>query len=129
MTEAETMATLATIGDTIAAYIGLWVTTTFAYLTVAYLVGTQLTRFQTAAVTGLYLVSSSLFALSAIANSEAWITLSAKHSTTYGSISLSRVYGIWLPGMWVIVIAGMIVSLYFMHDVRARARIDLEREG
>ena len=98
MTEAETIATLATIGDTIASYIALWVTTTFAYLTVAYLVGRDLTRYQTAAVTGLYMVSSSLFALSAIANSEAWLTMSASTNTVYRSIALTKVYPAWVPG-------------------------------
>ena len=121
MTEAETIASLASIADTIASYIGLWVTTTFAYLTVAYFVGKNLTRFQTGAVTGLYLVSSSLFAIAAIANAEAWFTISTSTDTAYSSIFLAGALTFWVPGMWLIIITSMGVSLYFMYDVRARA--------
>ena len=92
MSEEAIIAALTDIGETFSTFTGLWVSVTFAYLTVAYIAGKDLTRFQAGAVTGLYVVSSSLFALSALANSEAWLTTAANSNTVFTTISVAAVY-------------------------------------
>ena len=89
MSEADTISALAAVGDTTSSDIALWVTTTFGYLTVAYFIGKDLTRFQVGAVTGLYIVSSTLFSMSAIAHSETSLAMS--DGTAYESISFYEI--------------------------------------
>ena len=51
MTEAETLVSLTDMSDTSLSFISVWISVTFAYLTVAYVVGKDLSRFQYIAIT------------------------------------------------------------------------------
>ena len=124
MTEAEATSTLATIGDTMCAFIGLWVSATFAYLSVAYFVGRDLTRFQNIAVTGLYGVSATLFAFGAAVHAEAWLDIAIHGGTIYGSISTALFYPYFMPAFTLILVAGISISFYFMYNVRHTEKPD-----
>jgi hypothetical protein len=118
MTEVEATATLVAMGDTHATYISMWVTATFAYLTVAYLVGRDLSGFQSVAVSGLYIASASLFAIAAVGHAEAWVSLAGRVQTTYDTITASQIFPIWTLILSLFFLAGTLVSLYFMYNVR-----------
>lgn len=68
----EVVAALTDMADVAATYAGLWVSVSFAYLTVAYLVGRRMTRFQCGLISALYLVTATMFAAASMAHSHAF---------------------------------------------------------
>ena len=121
MSEAEATEMLIAMGDVLATYLGLWVTSTFAYLTVAYFVGPKLSRFQNYAVSGLYVVAASSFALAALGHTDGFLELYQREVTVYRNIFFADLLPYYLPGFATIFVVGMFVSLYFMYNVRKEA--------
>ena len=121
MTEVEATSTLVSIADLLATYLGLWVTTTFAYLTAAYFLGEKLTRFQSIAISGLYLTASLSFALAALGHTEAFILLEARELTVYRDIGTVKILPLYYPGFALLFGCGTFISLYFMWDLRRKA--------
>ena len=121
MTEVEATTALASVGDTMCSFTGLWVSVTFAYLTVAYFVGRDLSRFQNMAVSGLYGVSALLFSLGALVHAEAWLEIAVNSQTVYKTISTSPLYSFVMPTFVLILGVGISVSFYFMYNVRHSA--------
>jgi hypothetical protein len=68
MNEAELLEALATQVQAAFACVETWLALTFGYLTVAYFAGAKLSRFQCAAISGLYAVMASLSAAGAPAH-------------------------------------------------------------
>ena len=122
MSEVEATAMLAAIGDTVCSFTALWVSVTFAYLSVAYFVGGNLSRFQNLAVSGLYLASALLFGIGALAHTQSWCELEAKYSTSYRRFFLADVVPFYTPSMAVFFVVGLCVSFYFMYNVRRTAQ-------
>ena len=123
MTEAETLELISMYyGNAIDAF-ALYITFTFAYLTVAYFVGRALTRFQVFAASGLYLVSTLSTALGVILPMVAWTELLGSRQTLLGKFRIwNGEFFMWYLGA--IFTIGIIVSLYFMFNVRTRLSTD-----
>ena len=118
MSETETIATLNDIADVIATYVGMWLSFTFAYLTVAYFVGKALSRFQCLTISSLYALASAWFCSAGIAYTQAWQSLRARENSLYDTIPLMTVRAGWEWGITIFLIGGTLISLYFMYNVR-----------
>jgi len=119
MSEAETIELVALLGDNAVSNFAVYISITFAYLTVAYFVGAALSSFQMKAVSGLYLASSGICAISSVATVQAWVLIVSVEPTVLNTLPLYTA-GIWHIYMAVLLTAGMVVSLYFMYDIRRR---------
>ncbi|MEQ8694609.1 MAG: hypothetical protein RIC85_04720 [Gammaproteobacteria bacterium] len=120
MTEAEILELVSLYyGNAIEAFT-IYITFTFAYLTVAYFVGSKLTRFQVFVVSGLYLISALSTTLGSIMPMLAWGELLANRDTL---LSKFPVWDgeMWVVNMGIIFLVGIVVSFYFMYDVRSKS--------
>jgi len=117
MTEGEAIGALTDIADTAATYVGIWITLTFAYLTVSYFVGKSLSRFQCMTVSGLYLLSGAMFAVTTLVHTRAWLLLRERQNSVYDDVAAATLPG-WMEIATLFFILGMIISLYFMYNVR-----------
>ena len=123
MTEAEALEGITNVANIVATFTGLWLSVTFAYLTVAYLVGSRMTRFQCYAITVLYGCVATLFSVGTIAHGKAFFIVLANSSTAYSQIPLFAD----AEKPWLVVIGAFFalatgLSFYFMYDVRKRAK-------
>ena len=119
MSEAEALEAIANIEPQVATYSSLWLSVTFAYLTVAYLVGKRMTYFQCFATSLLYGVISTLFSVGVLAHGKAFFIVLSESDTPYSQIP------IFADGelFWMLFIGGFfsfaaLLSFYFMYDVR-----------
>lgn len=120
MSEAETLEVIAIYAANAAdSYLG-FVSITFAYLTVAYFVGRALSKFQTIAVSGLYLAASMPMAVSCVISTQAWAATMSSKSTVLDTLTLYT-GGYWDIYMAILLTAILAISLYFMIDVRRKA--------
>ena len=108
----------------------LYLTVTFAYLTVAFLAGSKLTRFQAIAVSGLYLTAAVASTLSCFTFHQMLGKLLLNLSSTtqlFSKIALMNA-DFWKFYIASLLSLGMLVSLYFMYDCRrsGRAVVSLE---
>ena len=97
---------------------------TFAYLTVAYLVGKSMSRFQCVAISALYLMSAAIFGTSAQGYGESWHRLNTRDATILREaivFSDSGFYPLLIASFFV---GGTALSIYFMYDVRKRRAKD-----
>ena len=120
MTEAEILELIAMYSENAMTGYSIWLTVTFAFMTVAYFVGEKLTGFQVWAASGLYLIGSSSAIIVCYINIHAWSDL---RSNFPGGISVLDSSIFWSGDLWKILIVGSlilgnIVSLYFMYNVR-----------
>ena len=101
---------------------GLYLTVTFAYLSVAYLAGSKLTKFQATAVSGLYLIAAVATTLTCLTTHQMLGELLSSLSSTTRVFSEIRLMNseFWKAYIFSLMSLGMIVSLYFMHDCRRR---------
>ena len=120
MSEAETLELLSTFSETGGAYMTMYVSFTFAYLTVAYFVGKSLSRFQCFAVTVLYVISTVLSGSAAIGWADAWTRLKRTQPTIIDDVWLMANF-YWVETLTTLLTLLGVVSLYFMYDVRQKA--------
>ena len=123
MTEAEAMAALAGLGDQIYAGVDTWLALTFGYLTLAYFVGAKLSRFQCLAVSFLYGIGASLYAVALPIHTHAWTILVNQFPTVYDGTWIKEPGLSWVVGSAVFYCAGTILALYFMYNVRTSDQI------
>ena len=119
MTEAETIEIVAILGSNSFSIFAVYLSITFAYLTVAYFVGAALNIFQVWAISGLYVASAGIASIACFGTTEAWVALIAEQPTILNTLSIYGV-GIWDTYMAFLMSAGMLISLYFMYEVRRR---------
>ena len=122
MTEAETIASLNDIAVVAGSFVSMWVSFTFAYLTVAYFLGKVLSRFQCLMISAIYGVTAAYFGCAAFVYVQAWHVVRLSRDTLYNNIWLMTFESAWVWGVAVFLVAGTTVSLYFMYDVRRRSR-------
>ena len=123
MTEAETLELVSLYyGNAIDAFT-IYISFTFAYLTVAYFIGEKLTRFQVIVVSGLYLIAALSTTFGSIMPMLAWGELLSSRETLLDKFQLWD-GSTWVFNMCVIFIGGIIVSFYFMFDIRSKASSD-----
>lgn len=123
MTETEAIQSLSAIGETAATYGALYFSVTFAYVTVAYLVGNRLSRFQSITATITYTLAATVFGLTALIYSKAWFLLKAKQPTIFDDIWFLSDAG-WIEGVAVMLLTISLLSVYFMFDVRKDNRAE-----
>ena len=119
MTEAEAIESMNGMADVAVSQLSVWVSITFGFLTVAYFLGSKLSRFQCAAISTLYIVTSFLFGGSAIIYVHAWQLLRIREGTVFDELALASNLPMYVGGTTVIVIGGTLISLYFMYNVRS----------
>ncbi len=120
MTEAEALELVTLYVDTAGTSFGLYATFTFAYLTVAYFVGVQLTTFQVRLISCIYVGSAGVTAMSCYAMVHGWIKVYESTPTILEDIAIFR-FGAWHIFMGFLLASGIAMSLYFMHDVRKKS--------
>ena len=123
MSEGEAIAALTDIGETAATFFSLWVSVTFAFLTVAYFVGRSLTRFQCLAISALYIASAATFGASAQGYAEAWVKMRCRVNTVFDDVAVFANVSFYGEAAIFILMGGTLLSLYFMYDIR-RKRIE-----
>jgi len=120
MSESDAIEALADVAANIATYFSVFMSLTFAYLTVAYLVGASLNRFQLILATSIYVVSAAMMAGTTITWLGAWLKLYHQERTVFsGSWMADLPY--WQETLTILVTAVVIASVYFMYDIRRRA--------
>jgi hypothetical protein len=99
---------------------------TFAYLTVCYLAGARLSKFQAIAVSILYIVSASSTGMTVIGNQRAIEQI----QISFPSIVIDRLLmfdmSFWHAYAGTLFIAIAALSLYFMYDCRRLSKIKNE---
>ncbi|MFT4562966.1 MAG: hypothetical protein ACI9BW_002717 [Gammaproteobacteria bacterium] len=119
MSEPEILLVVNEYGDTSVSCFALYTSILFAYLTVAYLVGGKLSTFQSRIVSGLFIAAAGVAAIANVSGVHAWIAILGDHPTALDQVPFF-VYRIWHYYMGGMLAAGVIVSLYFMYDVRRK---------
>ena len=143
MSEAEILELIAIYTTNALTSLTVYVSFTFGYLTVAYFVGSKLSRFQVIATSSIYIVSAfgmmfSTVGIGAIFFIGLWLTKENlfRHSFNAREVA-NRAVGtsqlpqdsmilsslIWNGALWIVCIPigltlGILVSLYFMYDCR-----------
>ena len=117
MTEAEALEMIAFYTANGIESFSLYLSFTAAYLVTAYIVGSNLSRFQALAVSGLYCIAAASAALSLLGGIQAWIAIMESTPTVLDDVPLYNPT-LWLTMMPFILIPGIVVSLYFMWSVR-----------
>ena len=108
---------LTDIADVAATYLGVWLSLTFAYLTVSYFVGRALSRHQCMMISFVYLLSASMFGVTTFVHVKAWVLLRAREQSVYDEISLVT-FPWWIEAVVIFLVTGTLISLYFMYNVR-----------
>lgn len=120
MTEAELYEQIAMyMGNCIAAFT-MYVSLTFAYLTVAYLVAARLTTFQAIASTVMY-ACAALSCVATLLTSLSFIGVFGDKLaviTEYRSVVLFSDSDVWVIAMGAMMTAGIFASAYFFYTVR-----------
>jgi len=121
MTEFETIEALSNLAANAATFFTVFLSMTFGYLTAAYLVGADLTRFQCFVIAGIYFLSPSVFGAAAITCTSTGPTLKARETSVIDDVWIANAVS-WSGGAWVIVVVMILLSLYFMYNVRSTTR-------
>ena len=125
MTEAEIAELVAVYWDIAVNSFTIYISFTFAYLATAYFVGANLTRFQVLTASSMYVFSAVSAILSMTAAIQAWSVYKASTPTRLDEVYLlsETLWQAYIPLLTTVVV---IISLYFMYDLRRRAGFTLE---
>ena len=120
MAEAEILELIFIAGSTALTAFGLFITFTFAYLTVAYFVGPGLSKNEVAIISVLYVISALMTFSVVMANVSAMDSLQQEMSgsAVYQRISFFMDANIYSSIVPVVCMLGIGVSLKFMWSVR-----------
>ena len=116
MTEAEALSSLTEMAETSLAFISVWISVTFAYLTVSYLVGKDPSRFQYLAVTALYVVVALQMTMAGVTWITAWEELHAREVTVLRDVYIANFA--YADTAMVFFLLGTVLALYFMYNIR-----------
>ncbi len=120
MEEAELFELVFIAGATALTAFTFIVTFTFAYLTVAYFLGSRLTRLEIGVVTGVYLIASFLSFAVVMANVSAMRVFQEElaESPVYQRIGFFMDARIYEAGMPVVYLLSVVTCLSFMWNIR-----------
>ena len=90
-------------------------TFTFGYLTVAYLAGANLSKFQAIIISSFYAIAASTFILVNATHNQAVGALVTKYPEFVNSVLW---HAPWTVLVSIVQVGGILVSLYFMYNVR-----------
>ena len=122
MSESEAIEALSDISANCATYFSVYISLTFAYLTVAYLVGSALSRFQLTLITAIYLLSSTLMGATTIIWVDAWLKINQREQTIFSDHAMVTALP-WIPGLVILLMSVVIASVYFMYDIRRKGAV------
>lgn len=94
-----------------------YITFTFAYITAAYFVGSQLSRFQVLAASGLYLFAA-IFAMGNALTDLQWADEAVERTGGLAPEGIASNMDFWFMSAGILMTIGIFVSLYFMWNVR-----------
>jgi hypothetical protein len=117
MTEAEAVELIAIYTANGIDSITLYISFTSAYLATAYFAGQNLTRFQVLSASGLFCLGAIAAALTCVASVQAWDEIMRDNRTVIDSVPIYA-SNLWLVMMPALFSAGILVSIYFMWNVR-----------
>jgi hypothetical protein len=117
MTEAEALEVAGIwVGNVIGAFT-VYISFTMAYLVAAFYAGSRLSRFQTIAASTLYAVAAGACLLSMNHSLYLWGTCMAMAPSITAEAPFAD-SGLWTTTLSILLTAGILVSLYFMWNVR-----------
>lgn len=117
MTEAEILELVAIYAANSITAFTVYISFTFAFLVTAFYVGRQLTLFQVFAISGMYIISAGSALLAEIAYLQAMFRIKAMSPNVLDEFALFN-GDFWVIYMGIVLGAGMLVSLYFLWDMR-----------
>lgn len=119
MTEADALELIALYSANSITAFTVYISFTFGFLVTAFVAGDRLTTFQVLTASGLYSISAGSTALALVAYTQAWAAIKAESSTVLDSVPL---FGgeFWVATMSVVLASGLVLSLYFMWNIRHR---------
>lgn len=120
MTEIEVIEALSEISINAVTYMTVFLSVTFAYLTVAYFVGAQLSRFQCVAISVLYGAIGAMTGSATIGWSVAWQILRSRESSLFDAVWIFK-YTDWIVVLTPFLVGVILTSFYFMFDIRRRS--------
>lgn len=117
MTEAEVLDLVVGFGANATNGFALYISFTFAFLTICYFIGSKLTRSQAIIISAIYVLGAAGPAASAYSHMVAIAELQSQHPTMLDGLFGwdQELWMIWEPTMAAI---GVLLSLYFLYDVR-----------
>ena len=118
MSEAEALEFIMMACSNAIASFALYITFTTGYLTVAYFVGSVLSRFQALCASGLFAIASGAIGLSCIVQCNAFESAMATYPTLLNALPLWTAFS-WQLAMSIVIGIGILMSLYFMYSIRA----------
>ena len=121
MTEAEATEALVDIAMACSTYFSIFVSLSFAYFTVAYLVGAVLTRFQLVLITLVYGLAQVLMGATFVIWVNAFQKLYHQEETVLSETWLLESFA-WTEMAVMLLTLVLAASLYFMYDVRTRVK-------
>lgn len=95
----------------------IFISFTFGYLVTAYFVGYKLTRFQVVTATGLYVVAAGFMIFVMVAWTQSLFAITDATATALNSVRLLN-RGYWVETLFFLCSTGVLMSLYFMWDLR-----------
>ena len=118
MTESELLELISIYNGNALLSLTVYVSFTFGYLTVAYFVGSNLSKFQVYAGSAFYSISAIGMTLSTVANVQAWKALWAQLPIDSNVLDSFIWEAPWASSIAIGLTIGTFVSLYFMYDCR-----------
>ncbi len=115
MTEADILEVLNLYADNSINSFALYITFTSAFLIAVYTIGRDLSRFQATVFAVLYVVAASAPALACVMHCQSLKTLASKHTDILHSSLWLFPWPTFIP---IIFVSGILVSLYFLYDMR-----------
>jgi len=121
MTEAEALDLIVGFGANATSGFAIYISFTFAFLTLSYFVGSKLTTFQAIVVSVIYIIGAIGPAVSAYSHIRAIAEIQASRPTLLDGLFGwdQTVFLIWEP---VLAAIGILLSLYFLYDARRENR-------
>jgi hypothetical protein len=117
MTEGEVVEAIGIFISNAHASFTLYISFVFGFLMVAYLAGAKLSQLQAIIIAGAFTLAASASALSMTGNLKAFEILMQENVTVLDKVGIMD-GGFWVILMSLVLWPGILVSLYFMWDVR-----------
>ena len=117
MNEAEALALISDYANISVTSFSVYLTITFAYLTVAYLAGTRMKLPQVFAISGLYVIAAGSAIICTIICIQAWGKIKRLHTTILDE------FFFWSDSFWIsylipLMVMGVFIGIYFMWNIR-----------
>ena len=118
MTEAEVIGSVTDLAEIATTFVSLWLSVTFAYLTVAYFLGKALSRFQCLAASVLYGATGIWFILCAWIYTTTAMLIVRREDSAFDQLPADLVNVAWAESLAGLLLGGSLLSYYFMYNLR-----------